>query len=152
MAEAVRHYYAIYGGDLKGKRVIIQGWGNVGSAAAYYLAQAGARIVGIIDRDGGLLDAGRLQLRRRPPLFLDKDGNQLVAEGMLPFEEINRAGLGRGSRDLPALRRARGWSRATDRADDRRRLEVVSCGANVPFDDPEIFYGPIYEYADSRSA
>ena len=35
VSEAVRHYYQIYGGDLKGKRAIIQGWGNVGSAAAY---------------------------------------------------------------------------------------------------------------------
>jgi glutamate dehydrogenase/leucine dehydrogenase len=31
--EAV-HYYAIYGGD-KGKKAIVQGFGNVGSAAAF---------------------------------------------------------------------------------------------------------------------
>lgn len=29
-------------------------------------------------------------------------------------------------------------------------LEVVSCGANVPFADKEIFFGPIMEYADGR--
>ncbi|GAA4495029.1 hypothetical protein GCM10023172_06150 [Hymenobacter ginsengisoli] len=38
VAEAVRHYYALWAGQaVAGKRVIIQGWGNVG-AAAYYLA------------------------------------------------------------------------------------------------------------------
>jgi hypothetical protein len=29
-------------------------------------------------------------------------------------------------------------------------LEVISCGANVPFADPEIFFGPTTELADSR--
>ena len=29
-------------------------------------------------------------------------------------------------------------------------LEVVSCGANVPFADQEIFLGPISDYADSK--
>ncbi len=57
VAESVKHYYDIYGGKLKDKRVIVQGWGNVGSAGAYYLAQEGAKIVGIIDRVGGLINA-----------------------------------------------------------------------------------------------
>ena len=29
-------------------------------------------------------------------------------------------------------------------------LEVVSCGANVPFADKEIFFGPIMEHTDYR--
>ncbi|UCE70222.1 MAG: amino acid dehydrogenase, partial [Flavobacteriaceae bacterium] len=29
-------------------------------------------------------------------------------------------------------------------------LEVISCGANVPFADKEIFFGPIMEYTDQR--
>src|SRR5690606_29632579 len=31
-------------------------------------------------------------------------------------------------------------------------LEVVSAGANVPFADKEIFFGPIAEYTDSKIA
>ena len=27
-------------------------------------------------------------------------------------------------------------------------MEVIACGANVPFADPEIFFGPTGEYAD----
>jgi lactate dehydrogenase-like 2-hydroxyacid dehydrogenase len=34
-----RHYYETYGGDVKGKKAIVQGFGNVGSAAAFYLAE-----------------------------------------------------------------------------------------------------------------
>ena len=61
VAESVRHHYRTYGDpaggrELAGKRVIVQGWGNVGAAAAYYLAQAGARIVGIVDRNGGIIE------------------------------------------------------------------------------------------------
>ena len=29
-------------------------------------------------------------------------------------------------------------------------LEVISCGANVPFADKEIFFGPIMEYTDNK--
>jgi glutamate dehydrogenase/leucine dehydrogenase len=29
-------------------------------------------------------------------------------------------------------------------------LEVIACGANVPFADPEIFFGPIADYTDSK--
>lgn len=32
----------------------------------------------------------------------------------------------------------------------RQKLEVISCGANVPFADPEIFFGPIMSFADSH--
>ena len=29
-------------------------------------------------------------------------------------------------------------------------LEVITCGANVPFADKEIFFGPIMEYVDEK--
>ena len=80
VAESVLHYYRLYGGKVAGKRVIVQGWGNVGSAAAYYLAQAGARVVGIIDREGGLLNPDGFSLEQIRQLFLEKKGNQLSAE------------------------------------------------------------------------
>ena len=50
VAESVKHFYSLNKIELKGKKVIIQGWGNVGAAAGYYLAQDGASIVGIVDR------------------------------------------------------------------------------------------------------
>ena len=56
VAEAVRHYYEIYGGTVEGKRAVVQGFGNVGASAAYYLSQMGAKVVGIIDRVGGIIN------------------------------------------------------------------------------------------------
>ena len=70
VSEAIRHYYDIFGGSIKGKRVIIQGWGNVGAAAAYYQAQLGAKIVGIIDRDGGLINQDGFTFEEIKILFL----------------------------------------------------------------------------------
>ncbi len=44
-------------GTLDGKRVIVQGLGNVGYHAAKFLSQEdGCKIIAIIERDGGLLD------------------------------------------------------------------------------------------------
>jgi len=150
VAEAVHHYYNIYGGDVRNKRVIVQGWGNVGSAAAYYLAQQGARIVGIIDRAGGLIEPEGLSFEQVRELFLNKNGNQIQADNLLSFEEVNARVWDMGADIfLPCAASRLVTREQVDRMIDAG-LEVVSCGANVPFNDPEIFYGPVYEYADSR--
>ncbi len=150
VAEAVNHYYNIYGGEVQGKRVIVQGWGNVGSAAAYYLAQQGARIVGIIDRAGGLLAPEGLSFEQVRELFHSKQGNQLTAQGLLSFDEVQaRIWDMEAEIFLPCAASRLVTREQLDRLIDKG-LEVVSCGANVPFNDPEIFYGPVYEYLDSR--
>jgi glutamate dehydrogenase (NAD(P)+) len=152
VAESVLHYYRLYGGAVAGKRVVVQGWGNVGSAAAYYLAQAGARVVGIIDREGGLLAPEGLSFQEVRTLFLHKKGNQLAAEGMLSFEETNRRIWSLGADIFLPCAGSRLVARQQVEQLIASGLEVVSSGANVPFADPEIFYGPIYENADSRVA
>lgn len=152
VAESVLHYYRIYGGALKGKRVIVQGWGNVGSTAAYYLAQAGAQVVGIIDRQGGLLKPQGLSFDEVKALFLNKQGNQLWAPGMLGFDEVNRAVWSAGAEVFLPCAGSRLVTQAQVEQMIAAGLEVVSSGANVPFADHEIFYGPIYEHADSKVA
>ena len=152
VAESVRHYYRIYGGRVEGKRVVVQGWGNVGSAAAYYLAQAGASVVGIIDRNGGLLKAEGFSFDELRALFLGKDGNQLKAEGLLSFDEVNARIWSLGAEVFLPCAGSRLVTAVQVEALVAGGLEVVSSGANVPFADKEIFYGPIYEQADSQVA
>lgn len=150
VAESVRHFYGTYGGELHGKRVIIQGWGNVASAAAYYLAQRGARITGIIDRAGGLIAPEGLDAERVRDLFINKSGNALNAPEMIPFAEADRRIWDSGAEVFLPCAASR---LVTQDQIDRlcaNGLEVIACGANVPFADPEIFYGPIAEYADGR--
>jgi glutamate dehydrogenase (NAD(P)+) len=55
VAESVIHYYRHHQQQVEGKRVLVQGWGNVGAAAGYYLSQAGAKVVGIQDKAGGVI-------------------------------------------------------------------------------------------------
>ncbi len=150
VAEAVRHYYDIYGGDVKGKRAIVQGFGNVGSAAAYYLAQMGAKVVGIIDRDGGLIKEEGFSFEEIRDLFLKKEGNALKAENMIPFEEINEKIWSVKAEIFAPCAASRLITREqVDKMVDAG-LEVISSGANVPFADKEIFFGPIMEYTDGR--
>ncbi|MCL6284761.1 Glu/Leu/Phe/Val dehydrogenase [Ruegeria sp. 2012CJ41-6] len=50
-------------GSLDGKRVIVQGLGNVGFHAAKFLAEEdGSKIIGIIERDGGIYSADGLDV------------------------------------------------------------------------------------------
>ncbi len=149
VAESVRHFYNIWNGQLEGKRVIVQGWGNVGAAGAYYLAQSGAKVVGIIDRVGGLLNPDGFSFEEIRDLFLAKQGNQLVADNLLSFEEVNEKIWSIGAEVFIPCAASRLITKAQVDAMADNGLEVISCGANVPFADPEIFFGPIGEHTDS---
>ncbi len=150
VAEAVRHYYDIYGGSVKGKRAVVQGFGNVGSAAAYYLAEMGAKVVGIIDRDGGVINEEGFSFDEIKQLFLHKDGNTLVAENMMPFAEINEKIWHLPCEIFAPCAASRLIQQEQINAMIASGLEVVSCGANVPFADKEIFFGPIMEDTDKK--
>jgi len=150
VAEAVGHYYKIYGGSIEGKKAIVQGFGNVGSAAAFYLSKMGAKVVGIIDRDGGVINKDGFSFEEIKELFLNKDGNKLVAPNMIPFETINEEIWKIGAEIFAPCAASRLVTK--DQIDNMiaSGLEVISCGANVPFADKEIFFGPIMEATDSK--
>lgn len=154
VAQSVEHFYDLYysGQSVHGKRVIVQGWGNVGAAAAYYLAQSGAKIVGIIDQAGGVLAPEGLSQERITALFNEKDGNALRADDMVSFDEANAAVWSIGAEVFLPCAASRLVGRDHLAAMRSGGLEVVAAGANVPFADPEIFYGAIAEEADQAVA
>ena len=154
VAEAVRHYYHLWAPrqPLAGQRAIIQGWGNVGAAAAYYLAGQGVRVVGIIDRAGGLLNPEGFSLEEIRTLFLNRNGNELAADNLLPFGEINEKIWSCGAEIFIPAAASRLVARAQVEQLLASGLKVISCGANVPFADPEIFFGPTGEFADEHVA
>ncbi|MEZ4806616.1 MAG: Glu/Leu/Phe/Val dehydrogenase dimerization domain-containing protein [Flavobacteriales bacterium] len=150
VSESVRHFYRVYGGSLRGKRVIVQGWGNVAAAAGYYLAREGASIVGIIDREGGLLAPDGLSAVQVRTLFEQKEGNKLKTAEPFPFATINDRIWDMGAEIfLPCAASRLVTKEQVDRM-AAKGLEVIASGANVPFADKEIFYGPIAEHADGR--
>jgi len=150
VAQAANHFYTIYGGDIKGKKAIVQGFGNVGSAAAFYLAQLGAKIVGIIDRDGGVISEEGFSFEEITELFRNKDGNKLVSSKMISFEEINSKIWSLGAQIFAPCAASRLVTQDQANQMIASGLEVISCGANVPFADKEIFFGPIMEDVDSK--
>jgi glutamate dehydrogenase/leucine dehydrogenase len=150
VAEAIRHYYDIYGGEFFGKKAIIQGFGNVGSAAAFYLADMGVKIIGIIDREGGVINEEGFTFEEIKRMFLNKDGNKLVAQDMIPFEIINEKIWNIGAEIFAPCAASRLVSKEQVDQLIASGLEVISSGANVPFSDKEIFFGSIMEATDER--
>jgi len=150
VAEAVKHYYDIFSGDIVGKRAIVQGFGNVGSAAAYYLNQFGAKIVGIIDRSGGVISEEGFSTEEVRSMFLNKRGNKLVTENMIPFEDMNKRIWSLPAEIFVPAAASRLVTKDQVSTMISAGLEVISPGANVPFADKEIFFGPIMEYTDKQ--
>jgi len=150
VAESVIHFYDLFNStSVTDKKVIIQGWGNVASATAYYLSKAGAKIVGIIDRKGGLIQEDGLSKEQIENLFAAKNGNELSAE-LIPFEEINEKIW-----DIEADVFIPGAASKIVSKEQVERLlinglELISCGANVPFTDDKIFFGETARFLDTK--
>jgi glutamate dehydrogenase/leucine dehydrogenase len=101
---------------------------------------------------GGLIREEGFSLDEIRDLFLKREGNQLIANELLPFEEVNaRIWDLKSEIFIPAAA-----SRLITQEQVERMvaagLEVISCGANVPFADPEIFVGPTGVWADEQVA
>ena len=150
VAVAAKHFYNINGDSIKGKRVVVQGFGNVGAAAAFYFAQMGAKVVGIIDRVGGLINEDGFSFKEITDLYLNKNGNTLVADDLIPFNQINEKIWSLQTEVFAPCAASRLVTQnQIDQMIDTG-LEVITCGANVPFADKEIFFGPIMEHTDQK--
>jgi len=153
VAESVKHYYQIYKQqNLNHKKVIVQGFGNVAGTAAYYLASMGASIIGIIDREGGLINENGLSFEEMKTLLLTRKNNQLTAPNLLSFEEANNR-IWNLSADIfiPAAASKLVTQQQIESLMEKG-LEVVSSGANVPFKDNDIFFGEVAKLVDNRIA
>lgn len=150
VAQAVKHYYELWQNGIEGKRAVVQGWGNVGAAAGFYLAQMGVKVVGIISREGGLINQAGFSLDEIKQLVVNRKNNKLTSYDLLPYEIVNQKIW-----DLeyeifiPAAASRLVTKDQVDRMISSK-LEVFSCGANVPFADPEIFFGSTGLYADQK--
>ena len=169
VAEAVKHFYELWpsagttegrlssgkamesrDGSLNGKRVVVQGWGNVGAAAGFYLSQHGAKIVGILTREGGLINQKGFTHEEVCQLVVNRQGNRLVTDELLSFETVNEKIW---DLEFEVFIPAAASRLVTKDQVDRMiasKVEVFSCGANVPFADPEIFFGQTGLYADEK--
>ncbi len=139
VAEAVRHYYALWGGEITKKRAVVQGWGNVGAAAGFYLSKMGVKIVGIISREGGLLSQEGFSHEEICNLVINRVGNKLHSDKLIPYAELETKIWDQEFEIFIPAAASRLITR--DQVDRMiaSKLEVFSCGANVPFSDPKYF-------------
>lgn len=135
LARALDYFYQAKKDSLAGKRVLVEGFGEVGSAAAYYIAQAGAKVVGIITKlkdkyrwatnDDGLDVADLLGQREK---------GQLPAQHFNCHEGDDANEFWRTKADVfvPAA----GSHLTTIEVLDllqKAEVKVIACGANNPF-------------------
>lgn len=150
VAMSVIHYYSIWGGSYKDKKVVIQGAGNVGGAAAFYLAQYGLKIIGITDSKGGLLNQEGFSFEEIKEILIKREKNLIISDKKLNHEEIGENLWKTGADVFIPAAGSRMVSREIVFNMIENGLELISCGANVPFDDPEIFLGNTTVYADNN--
>ncbi len=150
VAIAAKHFYTIYGSTIKGKRVVVQGFGNVGASAAFYFAQMGAKVVGLLDKEGGLIKTEGFSFKEITELYLNKSGNTMVADNLIPFEAINEQIWSLETEVFAPCAASRLVTKEQIDQMIATGLELITCGANVPFADKEIFFGPIMEHTDQK--
>ncbi len=151
VAESVKHYFNLFhSSDVKGKTAIIQGWGNVASAAACYLSVMGIKIIGIIDRAGGVINEDGFSLNEIKKFFTDKKGNTLTSNTLLEFGEVNERIWSLGADVFVPGAASKLITRNQVDQLISSGCKVIACGANVPFVDDEIFFGPTAKYTDEQ--
>ncbi|MEK6666621.1 MAG: Glu/Leu/Phe/Val dehydrogenase dimerization domain-containing protein [candidate division NC10 bacterium] len=114
------------GGEIKGKRCAIQGFGNVGSWTARFLHEAGARIVAVSDQQGGIRNPEGLDI----PKLLEHARRARTVVGFPGADSISNAELLVSDVDvlIPA---ALGGVLTKENANDVRARYLVEA-ANAP--------------------
>jgi glutamate dehydrogenase (NAD(P)+) len=125
---AIEHAAQRIGVNVDGATVAVQGFGNVGEAAARLLHEAGARVVAITDVGGGVLNRDGLDVRALGARFRD---NGTVA-GAPDTEPIDNETLFGRDVDVLVLAALEGQITAANAANVRAR--ILAEGANGPTD------------------
>jgi glutamate dehydrogenase (NAD(P)+) len=112
--------------DLRGSRVVIQGYGNVGSVAAHLLWREGAVIVGVSDARGGVANPNGLDIRELFA-FAKEAGTVAGFPGGTPVSNADVLEL-----PCDVLIPAAVGGQITVENADRIRARIVAEGANGP--------------------
>jgi glutamate dehydrogenase (NAD(P)+) len=112
--------------SLDSTRVIIQGFGNVGSNAARLMAEAGYKIIGILEVDGGLYNQNGIDVEA---LWEYRQRNG-TTQGFRGAEAADPAELLVG--DCEILIPAATENQITSRNADRVKCRILAEGANGP--------------------
>jgi len=143
VAVAIKHQYEINNQGFAGKRALVQGFGNVGGPAAWYLTQMGIKVVGILDRDWALVNEEGFSEAFLGQLLIQKNGKEIFESKGVAFEEAQKQFWNTKAEIFTPNAGSRMVSADSVDTLIQNGLEVISPGANVPFEETEIFLGPI---------
>ena len=149
VSEAVRLFYEIWGGSLRGKRVVIQGWGNVGAGTGWHLARQGVKIVGITDMEGTLVNASGFTEEEITEFFVNKTESFATTPHRARTEEAVWAletdiFVPAASSHLVGQEQLQGMQ--------KKGLSLIVNAANAPFKEEDMLYGSTTRYADQHFA
>jgi len=116
----------VIGLDLRGARVVVQGFGNVGSHAARLLAAAGARVIAVSDVKGGIFKGDGLDVPRLL-LYRSETGGVVGFPGAEPISNDELLTL-----ECDVLLPAALEGQITEQNADRIRAGLIVEGANGP--------------------
>ncbi len=151
LAASVQRLYERRGEALAGKRVLLEGFGNVGAACALYLARADARIVAIQDARSTFVDPAGAQAADVEALIRGRRNKLLPADD---------ARVAPGATDAfwqPAdifvcAAISHSVARGTLSRLHALGVDVLACGANQPFAEAQIASTRVAQQADARFA
>ncbi len=150
VAESVIQYYKIFNETVQGKKAIIQGWGNVASSAGYYLSKSGFDVIGILDKDGGVFNEAGFTDKEVEKLFIERKSARFSGFNFIPFNEMNELFWSLPANVFIPAAASKLVTKSQINSMINSGVELISCGANVPFADEANFFGEIAEYADNQ--
>ncbi|HEV2492989.1 MAG TPA: Glu/Leu/Phe/Val dehydrogenase [Terriglobia bacterium] len=119
-----------FGRDRQSTRVIVQGFGNVGSQAARLMHEAGYKIVGVADIEGGILNSRGLDI----PALIEYVGQHKTVLGFPGGEAIGNLEI--LEQDCDVLLPAATESVITSKNADKIKARILVEGANSPTTPP----------------
>jgi glutamate dehydrogenase/leucine dehydrogenase len=151
VARSVIHLYASRGRSVAGERVLLEGFGAVGGPCALYLARAGARVVGISDREKALVVSDGLGAAEVADLLGAREEKCIPRGDPRCLYGPERAVFGAVPADVFV-------SAAASETLNAPRLEqlasqgvhTIACGANQPFREAKLGATRVQRMADSR--
>lgn len=140
VVSVLKSFYNKNNKDLKNKKVIIEGFGCVGLATAYFLEKKGAKVVGIFDKDWYIKDEEDLNIK---DLIIKKNNNQLDNLVEKYKADIDDIVYPKADVFIPAA-----TSHTINKGKINKLLsagvKIIVCAANNPFDSVDT-----EEFADS---
>lgn len=125
LIQAINAFYEEHDDSLRGKKIIIEGSGNVGASAAYFAQKEGSIIVGMLEKEWAIFNKKGIKIDEL--FFGNKHRIPTVYKHFLIEEGYTEADI-----FIPA---ATSGTISITRLDEfkKRGITLIACGANNPF-------------------